>query len=262
MKIFKVITIILLGLTIVGLVLVKSHNSIKKDEENISEDKTNNIILDENNDSLSNTLSDKNNIPISLNSSCITNLDARNEDILKEYTRAVSIVKEFCLNNSLSLNYIQSIKDNIGRLDESYNSERIVLLKDLENNGAETVNYFTDDESLNVDLSIGFTDGSNNVNGEYVILGETYSKITYKASIKNVDSSFNFKNSKLNEFRNMILQDSSLNYDKLNEYVKNMFLGKYDNNIVFLNKIDENRYEIIRIENNNCYYKLVYNPLL
>lgn len=248
MKIFKVITIVLLGLTIVGLVLVKSHNNIKKDEENILEDKTNNIILDENNDSLSNTLSNKNNIPINLNSSCITNLDARNEDILKEYTSAVSIVKEFCLNNSLSLNYIQSIKDNIGRLDESYNSERIVLLKNLENNGAETVNYFTD--------------GSNNVNGEYVILGETYSKVTYKASIKNVDSSFNFKNSKPNEFRSMILQDSSLNYDKLNEYVKNMFLGKYDNNIVFLNKIDENRYEIIRIENNNCYYKLVYNPLL
>lgn len=32
--------------------------------------------------------------------------------------------------------------------------------------------------------------------------------------------------------------------------------------MVFFNKIDEDRYEVIRIENNNCYYKLVYDPKL
>ena len=83
-----------------------------------------------------------------------------------------------------------------------------------------------------------------------------------KSSIKNIDNSFKFKDSKLNEFRNMILQDSSLNYDKLNDYVKKIYLGEYNSNTVFLNKIDDDQYEIIRIENNTCYYTLVYDPLL
>jgi len=137
-----------------------------------------------------------------------------------------------------------------------------LLLNDLSNSGAETVNYFTNDENLNVDLSIGITEASKYIDGNSITLGQTYYSVVYKSSIKNIDNSFKFKDSKLNEFRNMILQDSSLNYDKLNDYVKKIHLGEYNSNTIFLNKIDEDKYEIIRIENNTCYYTLVYDPLL
>lgn len=137
-----------------------------------------------------------------------------------------------------------------------------MLLNDLSNSGAETVNYFTNDENLNVDLSIGITEASKYIDGNSITLGQTYYSVVYKSSIKNIDNSFKFKDSKLNEFRNMILQDSSLNYDKLNDYVKKIHLGEYNSNTIFLNKIDEDKYEIIRIENNTCYYTLVYDPLL
>lgn len=85
---------------------------------------------------------------------------------------------------------------------------------------------------------------------------------TAQISFLNVGENFNFKESKLNEFRNVLVETSDLDFDKLNKYAKDKYNKKIDNGSVFFNKIDDNRYETIRIENNNCYYKLIYNPKL
>ena len=263
MKILKIIMMLLLSLVFIGCTITENSTSTKENEDLLVDDKSKiDTTSNEVNNSLSNTLSNKNSIPIDSNIVNITDLKTRNTAILNEYIRAIGIVKKFCLNNSLNLTYIEPISDRALKLKESYNGEVSLLLNDLSNSGAETVNYFTNDENLNVDLSIGITEASKYIDGNSITLGQTYYSVVYKSSIKNIDNSFKFKDSKLNEFRNMILQDSSLNYDKLNDYVKKIHLGEYNSNTIFLNKIDEDKYEIIRIENNTCYYTLVYDPLL
>ncbi|MFU7517663.1 hypothetical protein [Clostridium sp. HCS.1] len=58
----------------------------------------------------------------------------------------------------------------------------------------------------------------------------------------------------------MLIENSELSFDKVDKYIKDIINNRIDRDKVFFNKIDEDRYEIIRIENNNCYYKLIYNP--
>jgi hypothetical protein len=123
------------------------------------------------------------------------------------------------------------------------------LLQNLKVAGAETVSYFTDEDILNVELGI--------IGGE-----DSFSEITYKASIANLDKNFNFKESKLNEFRSMLVETKDLDFDKINQYIQDIYNKNINKDMVFFNKIDNDRYEVIRIENNNCYYKLVYNPKL
>jgi hypothetical protein len=131
----------------------------------------------------------------------------------------------------------------------SHVGNRAELLQNLKVAGAETVSYFTDEDILNVELNI-------------IDMDDSYSRIEHKVSIANVDQSFNFKESKLNEFRNILVETKDLDYDKINQYVKDIYNNNINRDMVFFNKIDADRYEVIRIENNNCYYRLIYNPKL
>lgn len=141
----------------------------------------------------------------------------------------------------------EPIQHRISRTDYLVNYNE--LLVNLQLAGAETVIYFTDEDILNVELSISIGDNS-------------YSHITYKASIQNLDQNFEFKESKLNEFRKILVETNELDFDILDKSIKDRFKNQIDIDIIFFNKIDEDRYETIRIENNNCYYKLIYNPKL
>ena len=58
----------------------------------------------------------------------------------------------------------------------------------------------------------------------------------------------------------MLIENSELSFDKVDKYIKDIINNRIDRDKVFFNKIDDDRYETIRIENNNCYYKLIYNP--
>lgn len=60
----------------------------------------------------------------------------------------------------------------------------------------------------------------------------------------------------------MLIETNDLDFNKLNNYVKGILNNKIETDTIFFNKIDDDRYETVRIENNNCYYKLIYNPKL
>ncbi|WP_294172227.1 hypothetical protein [uncultured Clostridium sp.] len=259
----KVILVLVLSLILTGCTINK-NSKVQKETKNIkvqSQLEENSVISEIENSNLSNIITTKKEV-ISIKSNAGTpNFEARNKAISEEYIKAITIVKEFCKNNSLEIKYVQPISDRISSLSDLSDDEHYLLLKNLENLGAETIQYFTDEESLNIDLSINTTEAANYVDDSFVVFGKTYSDVVYKASIQNVNENFKFKDSKLDEFRNIILKDKILDYDKLNDYIKNIYSGEYDSNTVFLNKIDDDKYEVIRIENNNCYYKLVYDPV-
>ena len=193
------------------------------------------------------------------NSIYTKDLEARNNAIAEEYARGVKLFKSFANENSLNLTFIEPIGDRISRL-EGGPFDVTVLLEKLYELGAETVHYFTDEEGLNIDLSIGNREAILHETMENI--GVTYTEILYKASIENIDSDFKFETSKLNEFRNMLIDNDSLRYDLLQQYISKAVLGDYSNGAVYLNKIDENMYETIIVDRKNCYYKLVYNPRL
>ncbi|MFU7517661.1 hypothetical protein [Clostridium sp. HCS.1] len=188
-----------------------------------------------------------------------TNIESRNNIMSKEYARAVKVFKSFANENSLNLTYIEPIEDRISKFKDISGGEVSILLENLYNLGVETVNYFTDEEGLNIDLSIGNKEVISQK--DMIHVGETYSPIIYKASIENIDSEFNFKNSKINEFRNMLINDNSLDYTLVDDYISNIISDKLSSNSVYLNKIDENLYETIVISENTCYYKIIFNPL-
>ena len=82
----------------------------------------------------------------------------------------------------------------------------------------------------------------------------------YKASIENIDTTFDFKTSKLNEYRNTFVDVNDLDYEKVNSYIKDMLSKNIEDSMIFFNKIDDNSYEVITIKDGNCYYRLVYDP--
>ncbi|MFU7517011.1 hypothetical protein [Clostridium sp. HCS.1] len=227
-----IILILTLTLILTGCTINK-NSKVKTEIENINtqiDSEVNSNSNDrENKDSTINSrniISNKKEVATIKSNKNTPNLEVRNKAISEEYIRAIGIVKEFCRNNSLEIKYIQPISDKISSLKDFPNDEHYILLNNLATLGAETIQYFTDEENLNIDLSINTTDASGD-----------------------------------NEFRNLILEDKVLDYDKLNDYIKNIYSGEYNSDSVFLNKIDDNKYEVIRIENNNCYYNLVYDPL-
>ena len=268
-KIFKnkfIIVLILLIIFFVTSIMVLRNRNLTKEEtetsKNLNEDEVNiednveNII-----DSLSNTIiNNKYENIIEDNSIYIIDLEARNNVIAEEYGRAVRLFNNFANENSLNLTYVEPIEDRISRFEVIAEGQVSMLLQKLSNLGAETVNYFTDEEGLNIDLSIGNKEAV--LKDTMISIGYTYSDILYKASIENIDSSFKFSTSKLNDFRSMIIDDNSLNYDLVDDYISKVISGEYSRESAYLNKIDKNIYETIIVDKNTCYYKLVYNPLL
>lgn len=201
----------------------------------------------EDNSDMKNIIVNKYKISIEDNFENIVNLDLRNSTFIERYSDSINLVKNFSENNSLELIFAEPIEHRIGRMDHIENRSK--LLEDLKLAGAEAVTYYTDEDILNVELDI-------------TEVNESYSHITYKASIANVDENFNFKESKLNEFRNMFIEKDELDYEKINKYIKDRLNNEIDVDTIFFNKIDNDKYETVRIENNNCYYKLIYDPKL
>ena len=115
---------------------------------------------------MKNVIDTKSKINVIDNSKSINNLDLRNDTISKRYSEAIVKIKDFCMNNSLKLDFEEPIQDRISRMKDVGNRSELLGKLQLE-----------------------------------------------------VDT-------------------------------------------IFFNKIDDDRYETIRIENNNCYYKLIYNPKL
>ena len=268
-KIFKSKTIIVLILLIIffvtGVMVLRSRNLTEEETEisnNLNEDDVDiEDSIEDIIDSLSNTIiNNKYENIIEDNSIYTEDLEARNNVISEEYGRAVRLFNIFANENSLNLTYVEPIEDRISRFEGIAEGQVSMLLQKLSDLGAETVNYFTDEEGLNIDLSIGNKEAV--LKDTMISIGETYSDILYKASIENIDSSFKFSTSKLNDFRRMIIDDNSLNYDLVDDYISKVISGEYSNESAYLNKIDKNIYETIIVDKNTCYYKLVYNPLL
>lgn len=249
LKLLKLILVATLSVILIGCSKYVVKDKPIENDTSINEITSDNNDDNENKDTLKNIIEDKDKIEIKDNSLDISNLDLRNSTMLSKYIDGVSLVKTFSDNNSLYLKYIEPLKDKIGRFRDM---PEVVLLKDLKSSGAETTQYYTEEDGLNVDLSI-------NINTREVI---TYSEILYKASIENIDTTFDFNTSKLNEFRNTFVDVNDLDYEKVNSYIKDMLSKNIEDNMVFFNKIDDNRYEVITIKDGNCYYKLVYDPKL
>lgn len=239
MSLKKIVCLLILSLFLVGC--------NRSDNMNITEKEVNTDKIIKDNSDMKNIIDNKYKINIIDNSESIINLDSRNNTIAKRYSESIRIIKDFCGNNSLELEFVEPIHDRISRMKNVGN--RSELLEKLRIEGAETVTYFTNESILNVELKIEEDD-------------ETYSYICYKSSIQNIDKNFNFKESKLNEFRSMLIEKSELDFDKINKYIEAMINNILEVDTIFFNKIDDDRYETIRIENNNCYYKLIYNPKL
>ena len=158
MKIKKVLFLLILSLFLVGC--NKSNNV------NITESEVNTYKIIEDNSDMKNVIDTKSKINVIDNSKSINNLDLRNDTISKRYSEAIVKIKDFCMNNSLKLDFEEPIQDRISRMKDVGNRSELLGKLQLE-----------------------------------------------------VDT-------------------------------------------IFFNKIDDDRYETIRIENNNCYYKLIYNPKL
>jgi len=242
MKMGKIITILALSLILSGCYKEDTVNVI---ESEVSAEQNNED--NENNEDMKNIIAKRNEINIEDNYKSIIDLELRNSSFVKEYAQSIGLIKDFSISNSLELIFEEPIQHRISRMGDLGNRE--TLLQELQLSGAETVSYFTNEDILNVELSISIGDNS-------------YSHITYKAAIENINENFNFKESKLNEFRNILIGKSELSFDKVNEYVEDITNNRIERDMVFFNKIDDDRYETIRIENNNCYYKLIYNPKL
>ena len=248
MKITKILFLFILSLLLIGCnkntkSIIEKDTNTKKVSENNSD--TNKNI--EKNTDMKNTIVKKNEVNIEDNSKNIIDLELRNSTIAKVYSEAINSVKDFSEKNSLELIFEEPIEHRISRMAHFGNTS--ILLQDLQELGAETVSYFTDEDILNVELSIVEDDN-------------TYSHIAYKASIANINKDFNFMESKLNEFRSMLVDKNELNFDNINKYIEDMLNNNLEGDALFFNKIDDDRYESIRIKNNNCYYKLIYNPKL
>lgn len=252
MKISKLLILCTLSIFLIGcskyIIKYKTKDINTSIEETTNED----TLLNSANTSMKNIIEDKDKIEMPDNSKNVSDSKLRNNTFVEKYIEGINIIKLFSQNNSLTLKYTEPIEDRIGRFN---NMPDVALLNDLYSFGAETINYYTEDIGLNVDLSINTTTNEDTNTS-------TYSYIIYKASIENIDSNFNFKDSKINEFRNALIDINDINYDKINSYIKGILSNEISNYMVFFNKIDEDRYEVIRIENNNCYYKLVYDPKL
>lgn len=247
MKINKLIVIIMCSFMLIGC--TGSNAEEEKKVESVASE-----VKDDSKETLKNLVAHKNEIKYEDNFKSIKDLEVRNENTKDEYIRGISLVKKFCESNSIKLTYEEPMKDRIGRFRDRESD--VKLLRVLDEQGAETVNYFTNNEYLNVDLSIGII----NVNNNDKI--STYSQIIYKASIENINNEFKFKDSKLNEYRNLIVQDDNLDFNKLDKFIASIYNNEKTIDMRFFNKINNDTYEIIRVENNNCYYKLVYDPLM
>lgn len=268
-KIFKnkiIVVLILLIIFFVTAVIVLKSRNLTKEETEISTNLNENHVdiensVEERTDSLNNTIiNNKYDKIIEDNSIYTKDLQARNNVIAEEYGRAVRLFNDFANENSLTLTYAEPIDDRISRLKGTSEGQVSMLLQKLSDLGAETVNYFTNEEGLNIDLSIGNKDAI--LEDTTTNIGVTYSDILYKASQENIDSNFTFSTSKLNEFRSMLTNDSSLNYDLVDDYISKVISGEYSKDSAYLNKIDKNIYESIIVDKNTCYYKMVFNPLL
>lgn len=240
MRIKRIIVILAVTISLVGCHKEKAVDLPMEKEPSVEE-------VGKDNSDMKNIVHDKYKINVTDNYDNIINLDLRNSTMVQKYSEAIKLVKDFCIDNSLEIIFVEPIDDRISRMGNMENMPE--LLQSLKVAGAETVSYFTDEDTLNVELGIGIGNGS-------------YSDITYKASVANVDQSFKFKESKLNEFRNMLVETKDLDFDKINQYIQDIYNKNINKDMVFFNKIDDDRYEVIRIENNNCYYKLIYNPKL
>ena len=251
MRTSKLIIAVLCSFMLIGCTGNKNEPEERVEVE--TED-SNSETIDDSKETFKNLVANKNDIKYEDNTNNIKNLEGRNENIKNEYIRGISIVKKFSESNSIRLTYEEPLKDRIGRFRDRESD--VKLLMALEQEGAETVNYFTNNEYLNVDLSISIDDVSGNDKIS------TYSYIEYKASIENINNEFKFKDSKLNEFRNLIVQDDNLDLDKLDKFISSVYNNEQTIDMRFFNKIDNNTYEVIRVEKNNCYYRLVYDPLM
>lgn len=258
MKFVRVISLCMLSIFLIGC--NKFQSNYKLDQKNPPIIKNNNETesseKNKNNVDMKNIIEDRDKIEIPDNSKNVSNPELRNNTFVDKYIQGINLIKEFCKNNFLDLKYVEPIEDRISRFDGEHG---VNLLETLSSQGAETIKYFTENEVLNVDLNISITQIDPSLRTPE---NNTFSDIIYKASIENIDENFNFKDSKLNEFRNTLVEINNLNHEKIDSYIGDMDSKKIKDYMVFFNKIDDDRYEVIRIENNNCYYKIVYDPKL
>ncbi|MGL4331135.1 MAG: hypothetical protein ACRCSD_11150, partial [Clostridium sp.] len=210
----------------------------------------------ENKKEIKNLVIDKDSFVVESRMYTSKDLDTRDKNISKQYSRGINLVKEFCESNSLKVTYAEPIEDRISRMKDNNNQSEVLMM--LQNDGAETVNYYTDEDLLNVDLSITITE-INNENNE---LASRLSKIEYKASESKIEGNFDFQTSKLNEFRILLLgSNEDIDYKSLNEFINKCMVGEITSNMRFVNRVNENFVEYIRVEKGNVYYRLVYDTL-
>lgn len=178
----------------------------------------------------------------------VNNFNLRNAELSSKYKKDLSTAIKFSNSNSLNLTFQYSIDDY--KNDLLNNKTDSALLNSL--SSVKSNHYYTESDSLNVDIEIPLTSHEN--------ISSLFKNISYKASIQQIDETFNFKDSKLNEFRNSFIKET-IDYNVINEYVRNYFNNTLpSDSFIFFNKIDKNYFESFRIENNVAYYKLIYSP--
>lgn len=254
MKFNKIILIVMCNLFLIGCSnkdnkieteIIIDDNIEKGNEEKIEEARL------ESKKTMKNLIAHKNNIKLEEKVDNNSDLEVIKNSIVEEYIRGINLVKEFCENNSLSLTYEEPIEHRISRFKngpwETDPVKSIVIqLENLYAAGAESVSYFTNEPELNVELGVNVDHHS----------------IVYKAAIDNINNEFNFKGSKLNEFRTSVVNSADIDFDELNKFIQSVYNKEITIDMRFFNKIDENSYEVIRVQQNNCYYKFVYDPTI
>ena len=127
----KIILVLVLSLILIGCTINK-NSKVQKETKNIkvqSQLEENSVISEIENSNLSNIITTKNEV-ISIKSNAGTpNFEARNKAVSEEYIKAITIVKEFCKNNSLEIKYVQPISDRISSLSDLSDDEHYLLLR-------------------------------------------------------------------------------------------------------------------------------------
>lgn len=182
----------------------------------------------------------------------LVDVNLRDELIVNHLKGNLVKIKAFCKKNNINLGYYNTIAEQ----HKGSDSEQAATIKKLEVIDSE--DHYGENDNMSIEMATGLMQATKK-NGKSTY---TIAPARYRCTIKNINADFNFKDSALNSFRNDITDnDTSIDFDIVDKFIKDYFSWKLDSDIIFFNKIEEGKYESISIENNNISYRLTYSPI-
>lgn len=134
MRIRKIMVLLALSISLVGCHKEKAVDDLPMEKEPSLEE-----VVQDNSD-MRNIVEDKYKIDVTDNYDTIVNLDLRNSTMVQKYSEAIKLIKDFCIDNSLEIIFVEPIEHRISRMN--YKDNIAELLQNLKESGAETVSYF------------------------------------------------------------------------------------------------------------------------